>query len=43
MPNGDPLNGFFYPTLTLMIDSYNPDHQLEDSVLENKRFTSDSV
>ena len=22
MPNGDPRNGFFYPTLTLMIDSY---------------------
>ena len=22
MPNGDPLDGFFYPTLTLMIDSY---------------------
>ena len=21
--NGDPLDGFFYPTLTLMIDSYN--------------------
>ena len=23
MPNGDPRDGFFYPTLTLMIDSYN--------------------
>ena len=22
MPIGDPLGGFFYPTLTLMIDSY---------------------
>ena len=22
MPNGDPWDGFFYPTLTLMIDSY---------------------
>ena len=22
MPNGDPGDGFFYPTLTLMIDSY---------------------
>ena len=22
MPNGDPLDGFFYPTLTLLIDSY---------------------
>ena len=22
MPNGDPRDGFFYPTLTLMIDSY---------------------
>ena len=22
MPNDDPLDGFFYPTLTLMIDSY---------------------
>ena len=22
MPNGDPVDGFFYPTLTLMIDSY---------------------
>ena len=24
MPIGDPLDGFFYPTLTLMIYSYNP-------------------
>ena len=23
MPNGDPRDRFFYPTLTLMIDSYN--------------------
>ena len=23
MPNGDPQDGFFYATLTLMIDSYN--------------------
>ena len=23
MPNGDPRDNFFYPTLTLMIDSYN--------------------
>ena len=23
MPNGDPWDGFFYPTLTLMIDSHN--------------------
>ena len=23
MPIGDPLDGFFYPTLTLMMDSYN--------------------
>ena len=22
MPHGDPRDGFFYPTLTLMIDSY---------------------
>ena len=22
MPNGDPRDGFFYPTLTLMVDSY---------------------
>ena len=22
MPNGDPLDRFFYPTLTLMIDPY---------------------
>ena len=22
MPNGDPRDGFFYPNLTLMIDSY---------------------
>ena len=22
MPNGDPLDGFFHPTLTLVIDSY---------------------
>ena len=26
MPNGDPQDEFFYPTLTLMIDSYNLDH-----------------
>ena len=25
MPNGDPRDGFFYPTLTLMIHSYNVD------------------
>ena len=24
MPNGDPQDGFFYPTHTLMIDSYIP-------------------
>ena len=24
MPNGDPQEGFFYPTLTFMIDSYKP-------------------
>ena len=24
MPNGDPRDRFFYPTLTLMIDSYTP-------------------
>ena len=24
IPNGDPRDGLFYPTLTLMIDSYNP-------------------
>ena len=23
MPNGDPRDGIFYPTLTLLIDSYN--------------------
>ena len=23
MPNGDPRDRFFYPTLTLMMDSYN--------------------
>ena len=23
MPNRDPRDGFFYPTLTLMLDSYN--------------------
>ena len=23
MPNGDPRDGYFYPTLTLMIDSYS--------------------
>ena len=23
MPIGDPRDGFFYPTLTLMIDTYN--------------------
>ena len=23
MPNGDPRDGLFYPTLTLMINSYN--------------------
>ena len=26
MPNGDPRHGVFYPTLTLMIDSYNIYH-----------------
>ena len=23
MPNSDPRDGFFYPTLTILIDSYN--------------------
>ena len=23
MPNGDPRDGFFYPTIKIMIDSYN--------------------
>ena len=26
VPNGDPPEGFSYPTLTLMMDSYNPNH-----------------
>ena len=26
MPNGDPLDGCFYDTLTLIIDSYNHEH-----------------
>ena len=26
MPNGDPRDGFFFPTLTLIIDSYILDH-----------------
>ena len=25
IPIGGPQDGFFYPTLTLIIDSYNPD------------------
>ena len=32
MPNGDPLDGFLYPTLTLMtlmMDSYNNNNQLK--------------
>ena len=28
MPNGDPRDRFFYPTLTLMIDSYNFTHAI---------------
>ena len=29
MPNGDPRDGFFYPILTLMIDSYY--HLVDDA------------
>ena len=28
MPDDDPWDGFFYPTLTLMIDSYILAHQI---------------
>ena len=30
-PSGSPFVRFFYPTLTLVIDSYIPDHHLLDS------------
>ena len=33
----DPRNEFFYPTLTLMIESYNPDQHQEYSILEIKQ------
>ena len=32
MPNGDPRDGFFYPTLTLMIDSYIMSLALSSSI-----------
>ena len=35
MPKGDPRDGFFYPTLTLMIDSYNLQQDLE-SIMNDK-------
>ena len=28
MPNGGPRDGFFYPSLTLMIDSYDLTHSV---------------
>ena len=34
MPNGDRQDRFFYPTLTLMMDTCNPDHHQEYSILE---------
>ena len=34
MPNSDPQDGFFYPTLTLMIDSYNVAHILRANYAE---------
>ena len=33
MPNGDPRDGFFYPTRTFMIDSYNHESDLPFSTL----------
>ena len=51
MPNGDPRDGFFDPTLTLMIDSYNLDlSQLRQDGLDqitismqSVRFTEDRI
>ena len=34
IPNGDPQDGFFYPTLTLMIDPYDIDIHFTDGILE---------
>ena len=34
MPNGEPQYRFFYPTLTLMIDSYNDPGSLFDVTLQ---------
>ena len=33
MPIRDPQDGFFYPTLTLMMDSYILAHQIEVSAV----------
>ena len=32
MPDGDPLDGFFYPTLTPMRESYNPACQTTETI-----------
>ena len=46
MPNGDPQDGFFYPTLTLIIDSYNLSDEVEvisdDEILNSSKDADDS-
>ena len=37
MPNGDPRDGFVYPTLTLMMDSYIIFHVFSIVTFEDKR------
>ena len=43
MPNRDPRAGFFYPTLTLMMDSYNIPKQLLYSEFHIKSYISITV
>ena len=38
MPNSDPGDGFFYPILTLMIDSCNPTHHSRQVENANELF-----
>ena len=41
MPNGDPQDGLFYPTLTLMMDSYNIKISSDDHGLASRGLPSD--
>ena len=38
MPNSDPPGGFFFPTLTLMMDSYNVLHSSSFFIIQDSTY-----